>query len=217
MDSHEECPICSTLPISSTPIGSEATSVVFSLAQHEEKLDAIRQWSRSRWSASTTPLGRDERSQEGNHRSCDLCRLITDLDRHWLGLETTAPHKISPSYSSTCSPNTLKICVDEGKHTCHAYTFQLESCANLTPDLWPMVPGQLSRVIHPDPISPRVFARLLRWIELCDSSHPECKGVVNSTLPTRVLDVGSGKGLDPIVLLETNGVRGRYIALSHCV
>lgn len=118
MDSHEDieaCPLCSTLAISSTPIGSEATSMVFSLAQNEGKLDAIR-----RWSSDTRQLDPEEGSQDGNPPSCDLCRLITDLDRHWSGLETAAPQTFPQRYSYTCSPNTLRICVDEGKHTNHA-------------------------------------------------------------------------------------------------
>lgn len=94
---------------------------------------------------------------------------------------------------------------------------QLESCAKLGSDLWPMVKGQISRVIHPDPLSPRAFARLTRWMKLCDASHPRCQGVAYPTLPTRVLDVGSGEEMDLVILLETNGQRGEYIALSHCV
>ena len=81
----EECPVCSILQLSTTPTRLETQPMVFSLSEHESKIDAIRECS-----ARTGPL------------PCDLCRLITDLDYDWLGLEKTS--WLAHTYFQICIP-----------------------------------------------------------------------------------------------------------------
>ncbi|KAJ8113251.1 hypothetical protein OPT61_g4575 [Boeremia exigua] len=51
-----------------------------------------------------------------------------------------------------------------------------------------------------------------RWLSRCNSSHKNC-GTIGSdvSLPTRLIDVESG-----LRLVETRGMHGRYVCLSHC-
>ncbi|KAF5873014.1 putative heterokaryon incompatibility protein [Botrytis fragariae] len=52
------------------------------------------------------------------------------------------------------------------------------------------------------------------WIDTCSSTHYECPMVQDRPLPTRVIHVGSD-AQEPY-LLSTHGMKGKYIALSHC-
>lgn len=56
---------------------------------------------------------------------------------------------------------------------------------------------------------------LRHWLGSCDEHHPACKAAVSLSLPTRLIDVGSG--IEPkIKLYETGpGDDMRYMALSH--
>ncbi|KAK0641378.1 heterokaryon incompatibility protein-domain-containing protein [Cercophora newfieldiana] len=63
-----------------------------------------------------------------------------------------------------------------------------------------------------------------RWataqLQQCLEKHSQCNAgldVDHPVLPSRVLDLGSHPNAgDSIKVLETRGLRGRYIALSHC-
>lgn len=60
---------------------------------------------------------------------------------------------------------------------------------------------------------------LQHWLNVCDNQHPgckpDCKSACNSSLPTRLIDVGSGNH-PSIKLYETQpGDNMRYLALSH--
>lgn len=52
------------------------------------------------------------------------------------------------------------------------------------------------------------------WIQSCSSTHYECPVVEDRPLPTRVIHVGSD--IHEPYLLTTYGMKGKYIALSHC-
>lgn len=63
------------------------------------------------------------------------------------------------------------------------------------------------------------------WIRSCRDEHVECRGtfsgaIVDETalpeLPTRVVDVGSIDSTQHVRLFESNGIKAKYIALSHC-
>ncbi|KAF2854838.1 HET-domain-containing protein [Plenodomus tracheiphilus IPT5] len=65
-----------------------------------------------------------------------------------------------------------------------------------------------------------------KWLEHCVVNHPSCRvkkrtlhdallGEVVS-LPSRVVDVGPADGSQEPRLLETNGLKGTYLTLSHC-
>ena len=67
-----------------------------------------------------------------------------------------------------------------------------------------------------------------RWITVCNEGHsrvppshtgstfPLCKRAEIETLPTRVLDLGLGDRNEDPALIETCGLAGRYVCLSHC-
>jgi hypothetical protein len=60
--------------------------------------------------------------------------------------------------------------------------------------------------INSNPFSDRTFARIQGWIEEFERCHSLCKGSEISTLPTRVLDVGSEVGHQAVKLVETDGI-----------
>ena len=57
------------------------------------------------------------------------------------------------------------------------------------------------------------FAFIQQNLQECLKAHPYCEENSTTYLPTRVLNIGSSG--EPC-LLETEGIRGRYITLSHC-
>jgi hypothetical protein len=72
---------------------------------------------------------------------------------------------------------------------------------------------------------PDSLDRVSKWMEVCETQHPNCITVVQklgdadheqARLPTRVIDVGPRDGTCDPLLLESNGRRGYYLALSHC-
>jgi hypothetical protein len=73
-------------------------------------------------------------------------------------------------------------------------------------------------------VSPETLELLKRWINGCVAEHYDCGRTLSGehieskvpTLPTRVIDVGPpGQPITPR-LIQTNGLQGHYVALSHC-
>ncbi|KAL6803195.1 heterokaryon incompatibility domain-containing protein [Trichoderma sp. SZMC 28013] len=71
---------------------------------------------------------------------------------------------------------------------------------------------------------PEAFAFIRSWMQTCSQEHDLCKGTLSKSfpneaedpqLPTRVLDVGP-LNHESVSLLETNGQRGEFCALSYC-
>src|SRR5450432_1156048 len=64
-----------------------------------------------------------------------------------------------------------------------------------------------------------------KWLKTCASNHRQCKVKAPGleellsgemvTLPTRVVNVGATDSTEPF-LFETKGIKGLYLALSHC-
>jgi hypothetical protein len=52
------------------------------------------------------------------------------------------------------------------------------------------------------------------WVQNCIGTHIDCGPIEDKMLPTRLIDVGS-KGSDPR-LVQMGGLKGNYLALSHC-
>jgi Heterokaryon incompatibility protein (HET) len=74
------------------------------------------------------------------------------------------------------------------------------------------VPGRL-REMHSD--SDIAFRRLEDRLQECKSNHTYCNAApLNEKLPSRVLNVFASDR--EVALFESNGQKGRYIALSHC-
>ncbi|KAH8656244.1 heterokaryon incompatibility protein-domain-containing protein [Tricladium varicosporioides] len=76
-----------------------------------------------------------------------------------------------------------------------------------------------------DSSSEAAFDLVRMWLKTCRDGHAECRGTFSGTivdestlpeLPTRIVDVGSVEGRQPVRLFESNGAKARYIALSHC-
>ncbi|TVY17527.1 hypothetical protein LARI1_G008554 [Lachnellula arida] len=72
----------------------------------------------------------------------------------------------------------------------------------------------LGRDIKLDPSSQDSFDDINGWIEAC-SKHPNCQPPSDTSLPLRVVDVGS-PGSNESQLATTRDQRGRYICLSYC-
>ncbi len=64
-------------------------------------------------------------------------------------------------------------------------------------------------------VSPEIGeAELETWVRLCDEGHKCAPGKLK--LPTRVLDVTAAQINGKVRLIETHGMEGVYITLSHC-
>ncbi|KAH7390280.1 heterokaryon incompatibility protein-domain-containing protein [Cadophora sp. MPI-SDFR-AT-0126] len=127
--------------------------------------------------------------------SCSLHRLLRDLHGLWLENRTYPSRR---NYSYVCGPHGSRLVMATN------------------PRSWDVLSGLLDTVMHPNPLHPSTIARLQTWIQRCDQEHEACRGEKLPAMPTRVLDL-SDLGSDGIVkLVETNGSRGQYIALSHC-
>lgn len=80
------------------------------------------------------------------------------------------------------------------------------------PALWKNIRSGM--ILDTDTKSAGVVDLIKSWLQNCQDSHVPCNIGSSSTLPTRVIDVGSSP--DDVRLLITGGVAGRYAALSHC-
>jgi hypothetical protein len=52
------------------------------------------------------------------------------------------------------------------------------------------------------------------WLDCCITEHSECQKFEDVPLPTLVIDIGAADSQPR--LLQTNGERDKYVALSHC-
>ncbi|KIW04708.1 uncharacterized protein PV09_04441 [Verruconis gallopava] len=77
------------------------------------------------------------------------------------------------------------------------------------------VEGLYGRHIPVDPHDNACMEMLKGWFTTCVNHHRECPAPRDSTLPTRVIDVGPSNGSEQPRLLLTEGKRGQWIALSH--
>lgn len=69
---------------------------------------------------------------------------------------------------------------------------------------------------YPDPMGDAALEQLFESIRQCNDHHLECSRS-GYRLPTRLLDVGKLDSSSSLVkLLETQGIDGSYVALSHC-
>lgn len=76
-----------------------------------------------------------------------------------------------------------------------------------------VIPGRLRATDYDSDFS---FERLKGWIRACNKHHgPSCRtrGLLNAPLPTRILDVSQAS--DYIRLVESQGMKGQYMTLSH--
>lgn len=65
----------------------------------------------------------------------------------------------------------------------------------------------------------RCLAIASTWLEACQEQHPACTIEEAALLPSRLLDLGTGKRVDEVHLREFRNVDRdhiRYMTLSHC-
>ncbi|KAL5093349.1 hypothetical protein Trisim1_011154 [Trichoderma cf. simile WF8] len=155
-------------------------------------------------------------------RNCRLCKMIYDyicdgpqklMSYKWLSLTYRAFHSRDPDIPFTCvifwgfDRPCIEIAVwsDEGSPAALSGNFCTE------PPL-------------PSDNCPEAFTFIRSWIERCSQEHDLCKNALFRTyldeavgpkLPTRILDVGP-LNHESVSLLETNGQRGEFCALSYC-
>ncbi|KAF4631563.1 hypothetical protein G7Y89_g6562 [Cudoniella acicularis] len=137
-------------------------------------------------------LDHDQAEFEKYEGHCSVYRLVRDLHRIWL--ENGYGDMIK--YFHSCEPQYYSVCTDPG--------------------VWDVLPASSDAVVHPNPLGHSTIARLQTWIERCDQEHEGCHGERFPVLPTRILDLGDPGSTSNVKLIETNGQRGQYIALSHC-
>ncbi|KAL9113668.1 MAG: hypothetical protein Q9227_002113 [Pyrenula ochraceoflavens] len=71
------------------------------------------------------------------------------------------------------------------------------------------------RPVEPDAGSPVTLKRAANWVEHCVERHENCAANTSVRLPLRVLDLGCPSP-SRVRLLEPNGAKGSYAALSYC-
>lgn len=125
------------------------------------------------------------------------------------------------THGQTCHRSSYEICIDSGKFTKHRLYSGLPRTSQDTELLvddriWGHFPTEYGAVVHSDPLCARTIGRIPEWIETCDDDHDTCPNGESPKLPTRVLDVGVSEACQIVSLVETQGERGEYIALSHC-
>ena len=83
----------------------------------------------------------------------------------------------------------------------------------------------IGRPLLADPRSDKAHATVRKWLDRCTATHEQCRGTISGDtldlfdepwLPARVIDVGRADGSQVLRLLETQGRKGRYVALSYC-
>jgi hypothetical protein len=100
------------------------------------------------------------------------------------------------------SDNNSKLNVDHSRNPFDVYCPDYRRGMNLQYDLPSRTDAEGS------------FQLVKTWLESCCFLHPRCaRGVGESKLPTRVIDVGSSAAAPR--LLESDGNCGKYVALSH--
>ncbi|KAF2182505.1 HET-domain-containing protein [Zopfia rhizophila CBS 207.26] len=83
----------------------------------------------------------------------------------------------------------------------------------------------IGRPILPSSDSPEAYDLIHRWVRTCIVQHEACRktfsgAVIDESsppiLPSRIIDVGFPDGEVAPRLIETKGMTGIYVALSHC-
>ncbi|CZR68904.1 uncharacterized protein PAC_18805 [Phialocephala subalpina] len=97
----------------------------------------------------------------------------------------------------------------------HVAPLRLELFTKLNqPSPWPVFAARPEIAI--DSASEACFQRIEDWIKNCVEGHADCKQSNRTTLPSRLLDVGTADGTQKLKLVETRGNEGTYFTLSHC-
>lgn len=149
--------------------------------------------------------------------------LPSSSGQHWDGLGKLL--QISGFYDCDVSTINLDVAAKPSmlSHRCSgsAVTYLLT-----TPNTDSRAASKIpKRVLYPI-LTSEAIRGIEDWISACDSTHSECARWVCHdgqtkdrlpALPTRVIDLGLGTDLSsPIRLIASNGIHGKYTALSYC-
>ncbi|KAL1603558.1 hypothetical protein SLS60_005146 [Paraconiothyrium brasiliense] len=149
---------------------------------------------------------------------CPICHLIWDGISYFVEerkLDSLLKYEydnidIQLASSGMGSPLTVHAWNDDG------VLLEVEFFATPTKFLdAPWSQFSLADLIAPSSGDAACFECIRTWVAECEADHPECADPLTPQLPTRVIDINpTWRGNRPY-LWETNGVRGRYTALSY--
>ncbi|KAF2855917.1 hypothetical protein T440DRAFT_503633, partial [Plenodomus tracheiphilus IPT5] len=89
---------------------------------------------------------------------------------------------------------------------------RLEICDTTEQSSTTLCPNEFLESIIIDPSSDSALTLVRHWLRNCVHNHDQCQLDIQTTLPSRVIDLTSPK----LRIRETNGEKGSYMALSHC-
>lgn len=151
---------------------------------------------------------------------CDLCRL---LDRSLVLPNTTAPESdaddisfaLGPGYGSSFLYKGMPMTTHDFRLDYHCWSRDDSKSTRVAQLSVVSLTGRHATV-DSRPIAVHAPLDLcLALLEQCQGEHAECTEGEESVLPTRILDIGA-QPKDHVRLVESNGLRGRYVTLSHC-
>ncbi|KAI0113981.1 heterokaryon incompatibility protein-domain-containing protein [Nemania sp. FL0031] len=219
MTSTELCDCCKELV---TVICSNPPCTFERYSPYEQaKITSPHAWTRKsspyEWTRNTSPYE--------NVAGCNLCRFLVQVDRSLHFLPDRFPRKLDMVFEK---------CYDHGhpKHIAYMHFRREEERPWMRFVLWVDKACGENEPTRDLGIStePPIFTNnpyeaiplIKKWLIECQQFHNDCsqhmwEKSANKeepvTLPSRVLSV---KNLDDIKLLESDGLKGRYCALSYC-
>ncbi|KAH6677337.1 heterokaryon incompatibility protein-domain-containing protein [Halenospora varia] len=147
---------------------------------------------------------------------CKLCHAFnTRLLERETRLRTSINWELELFWGCLSTENNV-----ENAHFGVTFYLGYEGCDILSFDIFTQPGDPLSRIIYGRPVakdssSDACIDVVWRWLHKCRLNHPACSSNSNHFLPTRVIDVGSGKwNRDPFLFIS-DGQRGEWATLSH--
>ncbi|KAF5968999.1 hypothetical protein FBULB1_10463 [Fusarium bulbicola] len=156
---------------------------------------------------------------------CDFCHLCwTGFLREWSGsdiesvLKDEVPERVTNP--SLTQPRIIVSCgrynpITSVKESSHGLSYiNLAVYGKEGTLAGSRTPGRICTAAH----EPESYLTLIqRFLERCTKSHQACGADVMYDMPTRVIDVGSGKQGDlPRLVVTDQSIKEKYLALSYC-
>jgi hypothetical protein len=146
---------------------------------------------------------------------CHVCALLRSvvLEGAFIGRQGDESYRFDVDvWGRSMCTFTLKAVVDHAKLIHEFIRFDIYFMELGPVAFWGK---SLELVIRPENRTPHLkFAR--RWLDDCMKFHADCKDLVETVLPTRVLEILQEDGTPDLKLRASNGAYGRYMALSYC-
>ncbi|KAL2130147.1 hypothetical protein VTI74DRAFT_6836 [Chaetomium olivicolor] len=156
--------------------------------------------------------------RESASDGCGWCSLIDRLDEdsndvvppEFRGntdiVEVRVGEGMAHKYYTPKGPNRYRVWVN-GTVT-HLTAFVSENS--------PVAHVVTARPLHIEVDSGVTFDKIHQWLADCSSTHPECRPLSDSPLPTRLIEVAPEGVEGTPRIASTKGRRGKYAALSYC-